>query len=77
MAKTLLTVTVYKGKNPSEGARVVFGSVSNNEIYTDRNGVANFEYPWDTGAVDIYVNGETAYSDYVSSFPESGLIVRI
>lgn len=77
MAK-IITVSVYRNDNNDAypGAKVTVGGHSNLSTTTDRSGRAVIHFPYDDGSIDIYVNGETAYSGFVSGVPSSGIVAR-
>lgn len=77
MAK-IITVSVYRKDNNEAypNAKVTVGGHSNLSTTTDRSGRAVIHYPYSDGSIDIYVNGETAYSGFVGNIPGSGIVAK-
>lgn len=76
MAK-IITVSVCRKDNNEAyaDAKVTVGGYNNLATKTDSSGRAVIHYPYSSGNIDIYVNGESAYSGSVSSIPGSGIVV--
>ncbi len=77
MAKIII-VNVYRNDNNEAypNAKVTVGGHSGLSTTTDSSGRAVINFPYSDGSVDIYVNGETAYSGFVSAVPSSGIVAR-
>ncbi len=73
MASVLIRVKVFDKdtRRSYQGAYVEIGGYSNLATYTDADGNAAISYPYDTGVVTVYVNGQEVWSDYVSKLPRT------
>ncbi len=77
MAKNII-VNVYRNDNNEAypNAKVTVGGHSSLSTTTDNSGRAVINFPYSDGSVDIYVNGETAYSGFVSNIPSFGIVAN-
>ncbi len=54
MAKSTITITVQNGSHRVSGKRVTVGG---QDVYTNRNGVAEAEFDSDGGMLKVFVDG--------------------